>query len=388
MKHFCPYIGCKASFPRPSKLRLHIKKIHLKEQLFVCTYSNCDKNYTQAAHLKRHIEINHERSGGTPFQAKCSFAGCKAVLSTKWGLVRHERTHMSKDEFKCLHCSRSFTKKVFLEKHMVTHHSHGQPHYQCSQCPLAFNTHHRYHQHMSRTHAVYFCNRAGCNMVRFEDHNKLRAHESSIHFPVKFQCAECSKKFSRRMFLVEHISSEHEGLSFQCPHKDCERTFSYRRNLNTHLKSHENIRFSCAHCGNELSTKQKLRQHIEKIHQKLGKPRTFSKSSKSVLGNVLGLYHDHDKLMNVKAESLVSNSVSKIDPLRIETSSDTDKLMNAKAESLASNSVSEIAPLEIESSSDIDKLMNAEAESLVSNSVSEIAPLKIETSSDNEILGF
>lgn len=55
---------------------------------------------------------------------------------------------------------------------------------------------------------------------------------------------------------------------FKCPFDDCKQEYYYRRNLNSHIRQrHKDIRFQCELCPRKLSTKQKLAEHVSKIHE-------------------------------------------------------------------------------------------------------------------------
>lgn len=50
---------------------------------------------------------------------------------------------------------------------------------------------------------------------------------------------------------------------FQCHYDNCPKFFNAKRNLMSHIRSkHEGKRWVCNFCESELSTKQKLEQHV------------------------------------------------------------------------------------------------------------------------------
>ena len=82
------------------------------------------------------------------------------------------------------------------------------------------------------------------------------------------ECGLCQKLFNSKKDLTIHVTKDHHsGKTFNCD--QCELSYSSQANLRRHLKAiHEKILFSCAVCGNSLSTKQKLKIHYSKCKAK------------------------------------------------------------------------------------------------------------------------
>ena len=72
---------CGKSFPKPSKLKLHIATVHEGQKSFEC--STCQSSFKQNGHLKAHIESVHE--GKKPFH--CTI--CDSSFRRNTHLTRH-----------------------------------------------------------------------------------------------------------------------------------------------------------------------------------------------------------------------------------------------------------------------------------------------------------
>lgn len=64
------------------------------------------------------------------------------------------------------------------------------------------------------------------------------------------------------------MKTHEKQFLFACRHDGCNQVYEYQRNLDSHIRIHHmDIRFSCEFCSRKLSTKQKLDEHIIKIHE-------------------------------------------------------------------------------------------------------------------------
>jgi KRAB domain-containing zinc finger protein len=131
--------------------------------------------------------------------------------------------------FECTFCFKSFVKKTFLLRHLVSNHfkdklflqnfiSHGgdpEKINYCDQCPFITLDKAHLAQHLARHSGqkLYFCDLCsrGFNLV-----NDLRRHKFSIHnknvADFKFySCTECSASFTRKNLLINHLAKHKEA---------------------------------------------------------------------------------------------------------------------------------------------------------------------------------
>ena len=87
-----------------------------------------------------------------------------------------------------------------------------------------------------------------------------------------FSCQFCSKKFSRKDYLNDHVKIVHlDAGPHRCPH--CNKTFNRKQ----HLQDHVNIIHfgeraqTCPHCSEAFAWSVQLRRHIKSQHPNLSK---------------------------------------------------------------------------------------------------------------------
>jgi uncharacterized protein (DUF983 family) len=82
-----------------------------------------------------------------------------------------------------------------------------------------------------------------------------------------FVCSkpDCNKTFTQKVHLATHIKSIHEGIKHKCPH--CDNTYAYQSNLNKHIDSiHKGIKHKCSHCDKSYTQKCHLKRHLRRKH--------------------------------------------------------------------------------------------------------------------------
>lgn len=176
---------------------------------------------------------------------------------------RHYQTHhVVMLPYSCGICSEKFRRKMQLKKHEIKEHT-GNYAYTCESCNKGFLNQFTYFRHRT-THKIQNpC--PDCDLV-FLKWSALVEHRRKVHKGVpRFSCDICGKTFCRKPNLKEHMSLHllNEENVFQCTYENCSKFYTVKRNLNSHIRSkHEGKRWTCDICKRQLSSFQKLKQHI------------------------------------------------------------------------------------------------------------------------------
>ncbi|KAL2213271.1 putative C2H2 transcription factor [Sarocladium strictum] len=296
----CTWPGCPKTFNRPARLRDHLNS-HTNSRPFKCPYPDCDKDYIEDKHLKQHIKGSHTLER----KHVCQRDGCGKTFATGTRLKRHQAVHDGADRFRCQDCGQSFRKRDTLNVHVRKEHLNVRP-FQCSEqgCDAGFDTKASLRRHRDKEHgeARFWC--AECpvkengkddddtSRVGFTTEALLLAHMKQEHQ----NCMFCDFKSSSKWAMEEHVEVHHSGRTVEerktvlCPYDDCDKSFTKKANLKTHIRSaHEGFRFVCGEasvsgtdfdawthdqgCGDKFSSKARLEDHIRFKHLGFVRPK-------------------------------------------------------------------------------------------------------------------
>ncbi|XP_056415696.1 PR domain zinc finger protein 15 isoform X3 [Hyla sarda] len=212
---------------------------------------------------------------------------CSKVFRNSSNLSRHIRSHGDK-LFKCEECAKLFSRKESLKQHVSYKHSRNEVdadyRYRCATCEKAFRVEAFLEFHNCRTDDKSF----QCEMCyRFFSTNSNLSKHKKKHGEKKFACEICNKLFYRRDVMLEHHRRHLEGVRrvkressipqptdhtikykkepSACP--VCGKMFSCRSNMNKHLLTHGDKKYTCEICGRKFFRVDVLRDHIH-IHFK------------------------------------------------------------------------------------------------------------------------
>ncbi|KAM4544933.1 PR domain zinc finger protein 15 isoform 3-T3 [Odontesthes bonariensis] len=257
--------------------------------------------------LKRHKPREHKRV------YRCSL--CNKVFQNSSNLNRHIRSHGDK-LFRCDECDKLFSRKESLKQHISYKHSKNVPDqdykYKCNTCEKSFRLENALKFHNCRTgtlhcflaqvisfrpHPVRFDSlfllpspddkTFQCDICsRFFSTNSNLSKHKKKHGEKLYSCEICNKMFYRKDVMQEHhrrhsvgpkpmkkeeleVNGE-EGTKYRkepspCP--ICGKVFSCRSNMNKHLLTHGDKKYTCEICGRKFFRVDVLRDHIH-VHFK------------------------------------------------------------------------------------------------------------------------
>lgn len=192
----CPYPDCGSTSARKDTLSQHIRYIHEQPLSFKC--KECDKAFHWPHHLKSHQDTHVEQPS-----FKCQI--CDAVYQHFTSLSKHMAVHNNLDHLRhpcpIEGCSKRFSRKDYLDQHVVTHT--GEKPFECPDplCDMAFNNRGNLHTHYQRFHTP----EAQTSMKRAEEAVACAFDEAGIKYRrehrVEYSCFE--QGYARVDFLID-----------------------------------------------------------------------------------------------------------------------------------------------------------------------------------------
>ncbi|XP_060569622.1 zinc finger protein 35-like [Ruditapes philippinarum] len=165
-------VGCKCDvcgkvYKDQYVLKMHVKMVHMPAEVLF-ECNVCSKKFTRKAHLKRHLRIHDPEK---PFKCPhCQYRGCEKSDIVKHLLVHEEPKHQ------CNICQKSFRHIKNKELHMKRHN--GQRDYKCGVCDFYGYTFTDIRKHIERKHTdckSLICDK--CGMV-FRSDLQYKEHKS------------------------------------------------------------------------------------------------------------------------------------------------------------------------------------------------------------------
>ncbi|XP_055382815.1 zinc finger protein 540-like [Condylostylus longicornis] len=231
--------------------------IHAGQKKFLCPL--CGKQFAKRFNMMTHIKV-HEKLNY--YCERCN---------KRFRNIREQETHQrmvhGENKLVCSICNKTFLRRDNLKAHLETHDN------ECSVCNAKFNTRRDLNQHMRESHdrakkfACSFCGKEF--LLRYNYTKHLESHNR-----VKDVCNICDKEFRNYRDHAAHMRNIH-GVVVEFPKFEeivcpiCNRGFSRRDNMKTHMKTH--FKWKCASCNTNFEFRKELNQHMGEVHNRIKK---------------------------------------------------------------------------------------------------------------------
>ncbi|XP_043241060.1 gastrula zinc finger protein XlCGF28.1-like [Amphibalanus amphitrite] len=229
----CP--SCDQVFKCRSWLEKH-RRTHTGEQPFNCKY--CGQTFTQLSSRNKHVRHKHFGgpkpwlSNGKPEPVRCDV--CDKVFATKSYLRAHQATHSGEMTVACKLCDKTFPHIIKLNAHMRCHSGR----FRCEKCGDSFPCKSKLDRHIFRRHSDGGPTKCDICSKEFTSRGGLNKHMGIVHAtsPKPFACGTCGRSFTTKRFLAVHIATHTKDQEVSCD--ICGKTFSHPRSLYMHKKAH------------------------------------------------------------------------------------------------------------------------------------------------------
>lgn len=282
---------CPSTFKEKRYFQSHFRTVHGKKKGLTCNVSGCNEHFIYRAQRLRHLrqkhpEVYEESEEDSDVKHDSVTIGCQlcdSFFESQNLLNEHIRKeHDPNDEERtCELCTphKMFKKTRYLLLH--TQAVHSDQCYSCDQCSRTFSFKRSLDRHIKGVHENirdFNCEEDDC-VKCFRNKFELKQHMIGSHNKGDKSdrtCKICFKVFKKVKYMEIHSESIHNaGPQFCCP--ICKRTFSFQRSMERHVKAiHEDRRdFKCAAegCEKAFRSRYDLNEHHNNMHALVKKKR-------------------------------------------------------------------------------------------------------------------
>lgn len=178
------------------------QRSHKKEKPYSCDI--CQKAFSIKSHVQR-----HKRSIHLDVSKKYKCPSCNYETHQSCNLTRHIKTHVNLQSYICVHCTKGFSTKTNLDRHLFSHNGQVKP-FRCKDCPKSYLQQSDLDSHVNNIHLKL--KNLSCDQCSYvsSDKSTLRRH-MKIHLPEKpYKCDHCVYKCCQKGQLLNHIKKKHK----------------------------------------------------------------------------------------------------------------------------------------------------------------------------------
>ncbi|XP_032518278.2 gastrula zinc finger protein XlCGF57.1-like isoform X1 [Danaus plexippus] len=250
---------CKKNFYLETVFKHHMEE-HSKPQTNPNQCMKCLVNFVSTESLLQHIDIcNPNREVKLENYNEYEYLDSDVIFKDKSYLdnLENQEEDKRKKIFKCDNCSKSFSLKTLLRRHMRLH-STSKP-FQCTKCSKCYTRQDQLAAHMRihdgyKPYACPHCSKAFSQLCSLKDHVRTHTGETP------FLCSQCGKGFANSSNLRQHLR-RHTGVKpFAC--SLCPKTFSTKGQMKQHIDTHTGVHpYKCSVCGASFTKPNSLKKH-------------------------------------------------------------------------------------------------------------------------------
>ncbi|XP_069174290.1 uncharacterized protein [Procambarus clarkii] len=228
---------CCVKFASLQQLNIHEEKVHKVKVNKVCEF--CNKEFREQVNLICHRRKEHPESEECR-KAKYSCSECGMKFMVRGNLVRHLRMHDKEKVAKssaCDLCGKVLSNKYSLASHLKTHSR-------------------------DTTHKCKVCEKAFVSKYTLVDHIR-RIHEE-IGYGRDKVCKQCGRSFFTNSELKYHLKSHTGERPYRC--EICGETYLSSSTLRYHVQKHSNVMFVCQDCQAKFKNYVGWSAHMKRVH--------------------------------------------------------------------------------------------------------------------------
>lgn len=169
--------------------------------------------------------------------------------------------------FRCWICKKKFATEDILKSHKSKHEKQK---YKCIKCSRVYSTKFTLKQHVRTVHEgkLYECTFDKCKK-RFKAYQSLKEHHLIHQNAFKYTCELCGRGFMKSDHFQDHLNRHSKVKPFHCAR--CTKSFTRKNELKRHLQRtcipDDAPKEQCSLCGKMLKNTDCLRNHRRQVHE-------------------------------------------------------------------------------------------------------------------------
>ncbi|KAL9922864.1 zinc finger protein weckle-like [Glossina fuscipes fuscipes] len=208
--------------------------------------NDCGQQFETFHAYKEHLKSMH---GKGKAREKWDCPLCDVIVQNTYSFRRHLMSHISDKEQRthsCSLCDKSFETYSGMRIHLSAHEPPGERNLiPCPHCDKYFSSNELLQAHIQCMHVNWRRKRVTTKKFQDEKH---------------FVCEECGLCLRNKTNLKIHMQRHSDNAPFEC--EICKKRFKNSRRLKIHSEIHDSQKHVCNVCGQELNTRNTLKQHM------------------------------------------------------------------------------------------------------------------------------